>query len=255
MKESASLHYLIQWFDEYVAGFYTGVEEFDYNITLKHVHTHRVLNGATELTRRLGIDGDLRVRAETAALLHDCGRFEQFSRYRSFRDDVTVDHGKLGVGIIDRLDLLEGYDPEARRDILFAVEHHNEKKLPEPPSPAALEITRMVRDADRMDIFRVITEELENHDAMRKNTVFWDLGPEREISGPVYEAILLRLPVDRGDMRSRSDFLCMVLSWTYLMNFSESLKIAAEAGHLSRLLEHLPDTERGRRIRAEIESM
>lgn len=254
MKKNTPLHSLIQWFDEYVSGYYTGVEEHDYNISLKQIHTHRVLGRTVQLAQRLGIDTPLRCRAETAALLHDCGRFEQYRRYRSFRDDGTLDHGTLGVEIVDELRLLEGYEPEARRDILFAVENHNKMELPAPPSRTALEVTKIVRDADRMDIFRVIAEQLENGDDSKGNTIFWGLEDRNEMCDPVYEAVRSGRPVDRGNIRTRTDFLCMVLSWVYLMNYSESLLITAESGILSRLTNHLPDTEKGREIRSEIES-
>ena len=254
MKEDLLLQTLLRWFDDYVADYYTGDEEHDYNISLKQIHTHRVLDRITDLGKRIGTCGPVRFRAEAAALLHDCGRFEQYRRYRSFRDDVTVDHGNLGVRVIRDSNLLEGYGREARRDILFSVEYHNKKELPRSPSRTALEITRMVRDADRMDIFRVIAGELDNGADRRGNTVFWDLDQEEDISDPVYEALSRRLPVDRGDMRTRTDFLCMVLSWVYLMNFSESLLLIAETGLLGRLTGNLPDTERGRAVRAGIEA-
>ncbi|MFP4562836.1 MAG: HD domain-containing protein [Spirochaetia bacterium] len=254
MEKNTSLQNLIQWFDEYVEGYYTGVEEFDYNISLKHLHTHRVLKRAAQLAEHLGIETELRCRAETAALLHDCGRFEQYRRYKSFRDDITVDHGHLGAQVVRDLNLLKGYGPEDRRDILFAVESHNKKELPETPTRTALEITKIVRDADRTDIFRVIADQLDNKDDPHVNTAFWGLEDRNEISDPVYEAVLSGRPVDRGDMRTRIDFLCMVLSWVYLMNYPQSLELAAETGQVSRLTAHLPDTERGRKIRAEIGS-
>lgn len=254
MKENGSLQVLIRWFDEYVGEYYTGAEELDYNISLKQVHTHKVLDRAVQLSERIGLGRALRTRAATAALLHDCGRFDQYRRYRSFRDDTTLDHGALGVQVIADLNLLRGYEREARRDILFAVENHNKMELPQAPSPDALTITKIVRDADRMDIFRVIAEQLENGDDTKGNTAFWDLEHREEISDPVYEALKDRRPVERGDLRTRRDFLCMVLSWVYLMNFTESLLLTGETGLLSRLTAHLPDTDRGREIRAEIEA-
>ena len=59
-----------------------------------------------------GLSGEALYMAETAALLHDIGRFEQFHRYKTFSDARSEDHAALGVDAIKEEGLLQSIDNE-----------------------------------------------------------------------------------------------------------------------------------------------
>ena len=43
-------------------------------------------------------------------LLHDIARFEQYTKYKTFRDSISIDHGDLGVEILFEEKEIEKYD-------------------------------------------------------------------------------------------------------------------------------------------------
>ena len=50
------------------------------------------------------------ILAQTMALLHDIGRFEQYAKYRTFVDKDSVNHAELSVKVIDSNNILESLD-------------------------------------------------------------------------------------------------------------------------------------------------
>ncbi|WP_181549671.1 HD domain-containing protein [Desulfosalsimonas propionicica] len=97
---------------------------------LKRDHTLRVCENILDIGRSLGLCAiDLHL-AETIALLHDIGRFEQYRRYKTFLDHQPEDHAALGITIIHNQKLLSAFDPETAEIILHAVKYHNRFALP-----------------------------------------------------------------------------------------------------------------------------
>ena len=100
-----------RWFAEYAAGFYADDAFVNANLRLKEAHTRRVCDEMNYLTESLGLTESQRVVAETIALFHDLGRYEQFTKYRTFSDARSVPHGPLALEVLARCDVLEGVKP------------------------------------------------------------------------------------------------------------------------------------------------
>jgi len=146
---------LKSWFSNYVSSFYTGDEEFYRVIQLKKTHTARVSIGVRRLGRALNL-GPCELRlAEIIGLLHDVGRFGQYARHRTFRDRDSENHGKLGLRVIGRHGLLSGFNPCEKRHIARAVALHNAARLPALTDASSLFFLKLIRDADKLDIWKV----------------------------------------------------------------------------------------------------
>jgi putative nucleotidyltransferase with HDIG domain len=102
---------LVEWFTSYSETFRFEEAEFQQNIDLKKGHTKRVYNDILKIGRQLGLADEQMNLAETIAILHDVGRFEQYSRYRTFLDRASEDHAELGIRILDQNGVLEKLDP------------------------------------------------------------------------------------------------------------------------------------------------
>ena len=98
------------------------------HVLLKRDHTLRVHALAAHIARAEAPDMALLCRA--AALMHDIGRFEQFERFGTFRDDESVDHGELGAEILERENFLAECGPAARNVVISAVRLHNKREMP-----------------------------------------------------------------------------------------------------------------------------
>ena len=99
---SSDLDTFKDWFSEYTRTFYTDNSEDSRNMDLKVRHTYFVCENIVRIAKEEHLnDNDLMI-AETAALFHDLGRFLQYSRYKTFRDSISVNHGRVGAEILEK---------------------------------------------------------------------------------------------------------------------------------------------------------
>jgi hypothetical protein len=90
--------------------------------------------------------------------LHDTGRFEQYARYKTFVDSQSVDHAVLGVGILEKNEILCSLDEPTQDFILRTIRYHNRAILPREETETCLFFTKLLRDADKLDILKVVTD-------------------------------------------------------------------------------------------------
>ncbi len=229
------------WLDAYVEEFYIGDERFDSAIRLKLRHTRNVAAEAWDIARSLGLSHEDCCLARIGGLLHDAGRFEQYARYQTYRDAKSEDHAVLGVkvlcraGILDRLGLEEG---EVIRDVVL---HHNRACLPMGWTSRPLRLLKLVRDADKIDIFRVVTEHYGGRETNRAVEV--GLPDEPKISEAVVERIRNGLPARVEDVRTLNDFKLLQLGWVFDINFPHSFEILRKRRYLQSVRAALPDMD------------
>ncbi|KKK56869.1 hypothetical protein LCGC14_3060200 [marine sediment metagenome] len=127
VMEQEQLEKFRVWFDDYAAGFYGQDEFVNANLRLKEEHSRRTCEEMLYLARQLDLSENQKRIAETIALFHDIGRFEQFVRYRTYNDTRSVNHSLLGLEVLRRTKVLEAVEIKERKLIERAVEFHGAK--------------------------------------------------------------------------------------------------------------------------------
>lgn len=128
----------------------------------RYNHSYRVMELCEKYAKELGwCDSDVEL-AKIIGLLHDFGRFEQYRVYKSFIDKDTVDHADysveqlFGKGQITKFtDRVDDYEL-----IKFAIKYHNKKDIPAIDDARILKFTKLIRDADKVDIMYVLGHEI-----------------------------------------------------------------------------------------------
>lgn len=123
------INFFKSWFLEYVDQFSTSDYFTQDNIKRKIEHTGRVCENILLLAKAEKIGEEGCRLAETIALFHDLGRFEQFMTYKTFIDSESEDHALLGVKILKRMGILSHLPPEEQDLVLKAVEFHNRLEI------------------------------------------------------------------------------------------------------------------------------
>ena len=224
---------------EAVSAFDTYVDKFDRDnpmIFLKAVHSHRVAAIAGRIAQSL--DGELVDFSWLLGLLHDIGRFEQARRYRTFSDPQSVDHAELGAdilfkeGLIDRFPtqtLPEGWQKTAET----AIRQHNKLALAEGLDEKTKTLSNILRDADKVDIFRVLYEiPYTDRDSGRKPAHLENCGISPEVMTCVMEHRCVPSRVRKTYFDMRVSHCCFAFELVY----EESRVIAKEQGYLHKLL-------------------
>jgi len=242
--EQEKLEKFKAWFDNYVAGFYGDDNFVNSHLKLKQEHTLRVCQEMQFLANELGLAENQKRIAEVTALFHDIGRFKQFIKYRMYNDVKTVNHSLLGLEVLKEEKVLEDVDKEERELIEKAIEYHGLKELPVDLNGECLLLSKLIRDADKLDVFYVVTEYYKHYKNKQKK-VFLELGvpDEPEYSHDLVEAILHGRQIDYNHVRTLNDMKLLQLGWIYDVNFPPTLKRIKQRKFLEMLLSFLPQTE------------
>lgn len=234
----------VQWFGGYIQPFYSldGDEFLNNNLHLKECHTHRVCGVTRKLAASLKLDAGQTLIAETIALFHDVGRFEQFKRYRTYKDATSDDHAVMGLAILRQERILEPLEAHERKWIEQAIEHHNKKSLPDGlDEPTAL-FSKMIRDTDKVDIFKL---SIESFLAYQQNPCTFRLEiefPDEPCCSPaIVEAVRTGTLVDYRCLRTLNDAKLLQLGWAYDIYFDAALREIWKLGYLQQIAASLPE--------------
>lgn len=223
------------WFDRYFRGFEAQGGESEKCLGLKREHSLGVRDNISLIGTKLGLSDEALCEAEAAALLHDIGRCEQYARYRTFDDHRSVDHARLGADILQEDRALEALAPRRRETILRAVRLHNRAALPEGLSAEDLFLTRLLRDADKLDIWRVLMSYYRGEMGGRSETLDLGLpdtpGASEEILRCLSEGRFVKVSL----LKNLNDFKLLQIAWVYDLNFQPSFEALRERGCLGAL--------------------
>ncbi|MFC1816058.1 HD domain-containing protein [Thermodesulfobacteriota bacterium] len=234
------------WFTDYVSEYLTDDSDYNYAIRLKEDHTHRVCRNIALLGKELNLSDQDMLLAETMALFHDIGRFKQYERYRTFNDSRSENHADLGLTEIAGQAVLSVCTQQERYLITNAIAFHNAVALPEDRDDKALFFMRLLRDADKLDIWKVFC------DYYHKRQTQPDAGPNATIElglpdkpacspdviGALQEGRFARVE----DLRTLNDFKLLQISWVFDLNFIPSFQALQRRRHIEQIAATLPQT-------------
>lgn len=229
-----------EFFARYVDGFLTRDPGYDENLEIKRGHSLNVAAHAAMLADSLVLPPDLDRACRLAGLFHDLGRFEQYRDWRTFDDRSSVDHGRLGSLLLGRTEALAGEPARVRRLVRAAVLLHNRRTLP-PGAPADhLLVTRVVRDADKLDIFRVMVSHFAPQRALNPVVTLGLRDEPGAWSEAVAGAVRGRRLAEYARMEYVNDFKLLLLSWVYDLNFPAARRALLASGLVQELAAMLP---------------
>ena len=194
------------------------------------------------------MNGDELRLAQIIATLHDVGRFEQYARYHTFVDRRSDNHAELGAEIITRSGILDKFDNVIGDLIIRSVRYHNRASLPpEEPEPC-LFFSKLVRDADKLDIWRLVTDYYARKDPARNREIELDLPDTPGFSESAYLDLMNKKTVNMDHVKNLNDFKLLQLGWIFDINFQPTLDRAKERRYLQMIRQTLPASDRIDRV-------
>jgi len=232
------------WFNDYAKSFYSGNPEDQQNIELKEAHTRRVCGEILDIGNALSLNGEDLHMAEVMALFHDIGRFEQYARYGTFSDLKSEDHAILGVKVLRKTGVLEMLDPATADLILRCIAYHNRAFLPEDESAQCLFFARLLRDADKLDILRVVTDYYQRKTGDRNGAIELGLPDSLDISPEIYEDLLAKRIVKTEYLKTLNDFKLLQMGWVFDVNFLRTFQLIQERHFIEMIRDALPRSKK-----------
>ena len=240
------------WFSQYVTTFYSSSAEQQRNISLKEQHTRRVCQEITELGQDLRlIDSDL-LLAETAALFHDLGRFEQWRQYGTFRDSQSENHALIALRVLDGQKILAELVPEEQELIRQAIQYHNTLHVPDMDNPRALQITRLLRDADKLDIWRLFLGHFNSPADQQDSSIEGDLPETPGCSSAILSDLARHKISSLSSVQNRNDFKLLLLGWVFDINFPSTCRKILQRKYIESICTFLAQVPETQHIEAEL---
>ncbi len=243
IAESA-LKDLKEWFSRYVQSFYSVDPIVQEALLLKEKHSLRVCNEILDIGKQLDLSHNYLRLAEGMALFHDIGRFEQFTRYQTFVDKKSENHGELGVKVLQKENTLAALDKDTRELIMKAISYHNRLSIPEDESHICTYFSKLLRDADKLDIFNLVSTYYHVNHTERSAAVELDLPDTDEVSEEILTSLLEGKMISIQQLRSLNDFKLLQMGWVYDINFQPTFQMIYERGYLKKIRETLPASEK-----------
>ena len=222
-----------QAFQEYVSQY----DARHPRIALKVVHTYHVAENARKIAMDLNLSKEEQDLAELIGLLHDIGRFEQWKWYQTYSDKLSVDHGQKSVEVLFADKKIRNFVEDEKYDAIIykAVNNHNKLEIERGLSEQEILHSKIVRDADNLDIFRNILEnEPENY------THFGSQNVSKEIlSSEFFEDFKKEKPLIYANAKTDMDIMVAIIAHVYAINFKSTLRIIQERDSIPQFVKHI----------------
>ncbi|MCK5848263.1 MAG: HD domain-containing protein [Caldisericia bacterium] len=211
-------------------------EYMNANFSLKEVHSKKVQKHSKNLAKSLDLNQKDILLAETIGLLHDIGRFYQFFTYKTYKDTISVNHAACSARILQNAQFFHDLPNNFFHQLMVATYYHNVFLLPSQLASEDLFFCKIIRDADKMDIFRVIIENPGGVIRTDKGPFVW--------STEIWSALEQGKCCLYSDVKSEADRTLLQLSWIYDISFPYTYNYLYSSGVFQEFVNVIPQTVR-----------
>lgn len=211
------------------------VQQYDFEypkMKRKLKHSYRVMENTGKIAKSLNLNEEEIEIAKIIGLLHDIGHFETIQIKDILKEDRKIDHGDYGVEILQKDNYIRRFiDQDKYDNIIFkAIKNHNKFKIEEGLSEEELLYAKIIRDADKLDIFYEGVE------------MFWTKPEEIEevnnskLSNKVVEAFNNNILIDRKDVLTKADGILSFIGFVFDINFKYDFEVLKKEDYINRIL-------------------
>lgn len=222
-----------QYFKEYFARY----DETEPRIYLKAVHMYHVADAARMIAKSLGLSEEEQDLAELIGLLHDIGRFDQWKWYQTYSDKLSIDHGQKSVEVLFGEKEIRNFIADEQYDTIIykAINNHNKFEIEKGLDERELLYSKIVRDADNLDIFRAFLESKpEEHTHLGSKNVAKEV-----LSLEFFEDFKKEHTLLYSKAKTDMDIMVTIIAHIYAINFKETWQQIKEKDYIWRFVKHI----------------
>ena len=177
-----------------------------------------------EIAKSLNLSEEDVELAKLCGLLHDIGRFTQIRDFDTYNDLVSLDHGDLGAEILKKDNYINKFTNKNQDNIIKVVKYHNKYRVPKTLSEKNRLLTKIVRDADKIDILFLLVNK-ETYNSIEYTSV----------SKEVYNDILNKRLVRNVNVKTSADEIVREIANIFDISYKKSFEIIKERDYVNKI--------------------
>lgn len=201
----------------------------DENILRKYNHSLSVMQNAKEIAISLKLSPNKISLISFIALVHDIGRFKQWEIYKSFKLK-NFDHAKYGIDILYNEKIINVFNIDRKFDsvIKSAIFNHNKEKITNCKNDFEILVSKIIRDADKLDLLRLLSEKKIVID--EDGSLVTDV-----ISNKFFNCEL----INYNERKNMSDKILSKFAFVFDLNFKKSFEILVKNKYIEKFYNNL----------------
>ena len=245
---------LKKWFSDYVEDVFIEDEKITAFIQLKLEHSIKVAESCRIFATRMDWSQSDIYTAEVIGLFHDIGRFSQLVEYRTFADENSINHGERGYRLIKQFGILSFLPESGQSGILNGIRYHNSRYIPTHITTDSLPFLRLVRDADKLDIIRVIRSHIKNNRLEEHPEIILNIDIDGPVNPDALKQILNKETVSYKNVKSLADFGLAQLAWIYDINYKVTFQEIIDGNIIDKITEFFPHIQEIQEVKQHVET-
>jgi len=221
---------IVKEFKKYVKQF----DISDFNIKRKIHHSLRVMKLSKLISKREKFSKEDIELATLIGLLHDYARFLQWTKYKTYSDMESVDHGDLASEMLFKNRDIEkfSFDKENYYIMDNAIKNHNKFEYSHKIDYKSIIHSDLIRDTDKLDIFYIFSKGILKHNC------------NYNVSDYIKKLFFENKLIKYKDVKNDSDRIILTLSMVYDINYKESLKQLKKKNYIWKFYNKLNNKEK-----------
>ncbi|MDO4282459.1 MAG: HD domain-containing protein [Clostridia bacterium] len=217
-------------------------------VEYKLAHTYRVRDNMLRIAKSCQLAKHDIHLAEVIGLFHDIGRFKQYIEYGSYDDKSTVNHAIYSAQIIKEENILKDLSCEDFNIVYKAIYYHNVykvEKIDEKLTQKEIYFLNMIRDADRLDIYKGMAESVPKMNEEERYIWYNERENTEEISDLIYEQILSDISPSMKDCKTIVESQFARMSWIFEdFHFKEAIHMIIQGKYFEKIYEDMKKSNR-----------
>jgi 5'-deoxynucleotidase YfbR-like HD superfamily hydrolase len=213
----------------------------DNQLRLEDVRSHslRVATNSGLLAKSISLTEEEVNMSQVIALFHDYGKAVMIVQGTESPINIQGKHADLSSKLVQQLNFYTKLSADDSMVILRAIENHNKLRLPKFDNEQQSLFPKLLRDADKIDIFEVSYHFFKEKDGLQPLMTL-DLINQVDVSEKIFKTVISGKTAAVEDMKSMNDYRLLLLSMVFDLNFKYSFKILVEKQYIQKIYETLP---------------
>ncbi len=205
------------------------------------IHAEKVVENILILADSLEVSQSERNAAEAIALLHDIGRF--WILHQDQTEKGKYDHAQASIQYLMTNKTFNSLDESIKTNISEVIGNHHLPEISKKDHSSADFYLRLLRDADKLDLWRATTDSLINNKKRSLLAMELGLNDKAIITESLCRKILEGGIIGKNETGTFNDYLLYQMSWVFDLNFRKSYQLLNQKQYMRQYYETLPKND------------